>query len=153
MAAGCPAAAEPPDQVKKQCRDGRKGSNKRHQWDFVIQDPCSIDLSVLQSHQAPSPILVIDLPVLLFHHAPSPILGIDLSVLLFHQTPSPLLAIALPGRARPGAGGNGTQNQTHLSLGLEVAHQCQHAGQKRLYAGDHKIQSISASVCGSSLSS
>ena len=91
MAAGCPAAAEPPGQVKNKCRDGRKGSNTRHQWDFVIQDPCSIDLSVLQSHQAPSPILVIDLSVLMFHHAPSPILVIDLSELLLHQAPSPIL--------------------------------------------------------------
>ena len=66
--------------------------------------------------------------MLLFHHAPSPILVIDLSVLLFHQAPSPLLAIALPGRVGPGGGGNETQNQTHLSLGLEVARQCQHAG-------------------------
>ena len=62
-------------QVKKKCRDKRKGSNKRHQWEFVFQDPCSIDLSVLQSHQAPSPILLIDLSVLLFHQAPSPSLS------------------------------------------------------------------------------
>ena len=80
-------------QVKKKCLDGRKGANKRHQWEFVTQDPCSIDLSVLQSHQAPSPILVIDLSVLLFHHAPSPISDIHLSVLLFHHAPSPLLSI------------------------------------------------------------
>ena len=105
-------------QVKKKCLDGRKGANKRHQWEFVFQDPCSIDLSVLQSHQAPSPILVI-----------------DFSCLLFHQSPSPLLAIALPGRVRPGGPNpprvglsNEKQNQTHLSLGLEVARQCKHAG-------------------------
>ena len=64
-------------QVKKKCLDGRKGAKKRHQWEFVTQDPCSIDLSVLQSHQAPSPILVIDLSELLLHQAPSPILVID----------------------------------------------------------------------------
>ena len=50
-------------------------ANNIHQWEFVTQDPCSIDLSVLQSHQAPSPILVIDLSELLFHQAPSPILS------------------------------------------------------------------------------
>ena len=82
-------------QVKKKCLDGRKGAKKRHQWEFVTQDPCSIDLSVLQSHQAPSPILVIDLSVLLFHHAPSPSLVIDLSVLLFHHAPSPISVIDL----------------------------------------------------------
>ena len=79
-------------QVKKKCLDGRKGAKKRHQYSSVTQDPCSIDLSVLQSHQAPSPILVIDLSELLFHQAPSPILVIDLSELLFHQAPSPILS-------------------------------------------------------------